>query len=99
MELRIDSFSFGFPPKKSALSGANRFVNSHPLTIHVIKARRKHASIALLMDELKTEHLQRAFSNVNKQYAKRLFKYSAHKTPSTFTCHAFTMLMGNELSK
>ena len=26
----------------------------------------------LLMDELKTEHLQRAFSHANKQYAKRL---------------------------
>ena len=50
------------------------------------------------MDELKTEHLQRAFTNVNKQYAKRLFKYSGYKTSSTFTRHAFTILIENELS-
>ena len=68
------------------------------VAIHVIKARWRHASIALIMDELKTEHLQRAFTNVNKQYAKRLFKYSGYKTSSTFTRHAFTMLIENELS-
>ena len=51
-----------------------------------------------LMAELKAEHLQRAFSNVNKQYGKRSFKYSAHKTSCTFTHHAFAMLIENELS-
>ena len=53
---------------------------------------------ALIMDELKTEHLQRAFSHINKQYAKRLFEYSPHKTHCAFTHHAFTMLIENELS-
>ena len=63
------------------------------------QAQWKHLSIALLMDELKNEHLQKAFPNVNKKYAKWFFEYSVHKTPCTFTHHSFTMLVGNKLPK
>ena len=68
------------------------------LTNYAIKAQWKPSSIELLMAELKAEHLQRAFSYVNKHYIKRICKYSAIKKLSTLDRHAFTILIENELS-
>ena len=84
--------------KINSIGGTVCRVSFVTLTNYVIQAQWKPSSIRLLVAELKAEHLQRAFSNANKQYTKRLFEYSAHKTSCTFTHRAFTMLIENELS-
>lgn len=66
-EENLDSF-YCFPPNKSSCWAITIYMIRDKLTI----------ALMMYMYELKTKHLQRAFSCGNKQYTKQFFEYMMH---------------------